>query len=675
MKHVIGIAMAGLAWAAAYGDWIQANGPTEYMPDKLAAAGDTLWMSTEGVVFRSTDHARSWQPAGEGLPAGRVYALAAGFGNVFAGTAKGLFRRRPSSGNWIAAGSGLPAGAMGKVAVGNALYASNGDSVFRSRDTGATWTALGGKFSRSLKRICATGDQVFALNDDSLYASDDQGDHWHSIVKPPDQPYRIDNLLAANGIVFATAFGWHSTIDSGKTWIELDMESFNSISSVAFMGKQLFLGTDIGIFVSDDSGKQIRSGSNTFNYPEITDMAAYPGGIAVASNLGLQWWDGKPDTYAHFGLQGLLARGVSVMQFFRGGLLAGGDRLAYAGDSGGYFWNAFRDRLAQDPPMRVGGIAVQGDSVFIGSAEGGIRCYANAGSDYPAKQFGNRPVYALASFRGRLFAGSDSGVFRSEDSGRKWILGAGFPAQAARLLAQAGSRLIAATESGGFYASEDSGANWKTFGSNWTGGRPDCLWVEGENLLAGGSMGLFRIPAQGGVWSAMTPPYPGAEVTALAYGFGYLIAGTPNGPYISGNDGAIWSNVTGGLGDKHILSVAVSRNFLLVGTADSGIWRLYSPELKTVAKLSSPSPHIRDFALLTATATRGGRVLLRARRGGEAAFHLRDGGGRRIQSWAPGRLASGITSLDLDPALAPGRYFLEIRSAGVSDAVMLPILP
>jgi len=183
-------------WAATFGDGVYAsddrggswraanNGLTNKFVNKLFLSGATLYVGTDGGVFRSTNGGNSWTPVG--LTNLRVVSFTLTNGTLYAGTdGGGVFRLNPESASWTQVNRGLTSqSATALGASGGALYAgTTGGGICISRDGGENWTAVNNALPADLNvfAFAVSGRKVYAGSIYGVFVTEDEGQSWKQI--------------------------------------------------------------------------------------------------------------------------------------------------------------------------------------------------------------------------------------------------------------------------------------------------------------------------------------------------------------------------------------------------------------------------------------------------------------------------------------------------------------
>jgi photosystem II stability/assembly factor-like uncharacterized protein len=161
--------------------------------------GPALVVGTDAGVEVSPDGGRSFSGSGVGLPAGRVEAIAlSSFFSIdpvmFAAVgAEGVFRSSDGASTWS------PAGLAGHRVrdlywLGPFLYAVDAAGVFRSEDLGEQWERIdeGLEGAQPIKVLFplapASGAVVFLATSQGFFLSNDGGMHWGRVGAPNGEP-------------------------------------------------------------------------------------------------------------------------------------------------------------------------------------------------------------------------------------------------------------------------------------------------------------------------------------------------------------------------------------------------------------------------------------------------------------------------------------------------------
>jgi hypothetical protein len=183
---------------------------------------------------------------------------------------------------------------------------------------------------------------------------------------------------------------------------------------------------------------------------------------------------------------------------------------------------------------------------------GGISYTTNYGSTWTSINGGlmNEDVTSLAVIGGHLFAGTDYGVHRLDDSGTSWKrIG----------LENTSVSTLAGDDSGLFAGAINKADDWSV----------DIRYGHG----------VWGTSNNGMSWYNSFDPYVTNldihDLVLVSDGSGgsNLFAGTSGGVFLSTDHGKSWTPVNTGLTDIYVWSLAVSGTYLFAGAECGGIWR------------------------------------------------------------------------------------------------------
>lgn len=227
----------------------------------LGAHNNTIFAADSRGLYSSTNNGEQWTLLKDNLSVNSIITLGK---NLFIGAwLKGVYKSTDNGINWIESGlSGIHVRYLtsnGKdIFAGAGTIAQAGPSadhgVYRSTDTGITWEHLNNGYPpNSPTCLAAHGNTVIAGSEVNwLISSTNNGDNWSytDIIRG------VPALLVNGNIFFAATWDGVYRSDDGIVWTQFTNElSKTFVHSLCSNGKQLFAGTDLGVYVSQNNGE------------------------------------------------------------------------------------------------------------------------------------------------------------------------------------------------------------------------------------------------------------------------------------------------------------------------------------------------------------------------------------------------------------------------------------
>ncbi len=351
------------------------------------------------------------------------------------------------------------------------------------------------------------------------------------------------NTLVANGtelIACGEYDGIYHSTDDGVTW------------SIADSG---LITTYVNTLLVDSNN--IYAGTYGYN-----------AGVFLSTNNLVSW---QPANI------GLPYASISTLYLNGNNLIAGGlsNELFITNDNGTN-WAVSNTGLPQN--ARVTSIAADSTKLYAGTKSEGVYYSSDNGQTWAiSNSSGPRPtsVDVVTTFGGALFAGTSPGKnYRSVDGGITWAsINNGIPSMYYEVhdYASIGSRLFAGTDFGVWYT-DDLGDNW-TFAGNG-GNEVWSLLSVGSRLIAGHLLfkGIYTSTDSGITWNHVSGIIGNANVYSLEQYGSITFAGTDNpAVYYSLDTGQTWNQIPGLLDCEDVYSVkAVGSN--LFAATDNGVY-------------------------------------------------------------------------------------------------------
>ncbi len=441
----------------------------------LAGSESDLWVGTRdrGILHLRAGNVEAFSEA-QGLPDPQVLSLAvaptAGDDAAYAGTPLGVaefrggrFHRKLASGFFA-----------------RALHARSGSLVIGTLEEGTLEVPLGERRPRSLpaqrqalsgevRRLLEVDGSLYALASDGLYALESRSPGWRRVLAP-------DAALLTDANIAALSFDpagklWVGYFDRGLDIVTLDAADPARSAATHVEDAHVFcvnrivfdaernlsaVATANGLVLFDASGRrqQVLGRAQGLIADHVTDVALYPGGMAVATPAGLTFLDdgGMRSLYAFHGLVNnhaytLAASGnkflvgtLGGLSMLEGGLVRASFTTANSGlrhnwitgllpvdsdwfvgtygagilrlDEAG-LWHAFPDATAAFE-VNPNAMLQSGGRVYAGTLGRGLYVYSRATGRWTTWQLGlpSFNVTALAARDGYLYVGTDNGLVR-----------------------------------------------------------------------------------------------------------------------------------------------------------------------------------------------------------------------------------------------------------------------
>jgi photosystem II stability/assembly factor-like uncharacterized protein len=297
----------------------------------------------------------------------------------------------------------------------NILHTSRGLLLLYVLTTAAypQWIQTNWPASSSFFNLYTSRNEVIARTWDSLnggrtFLTSDGGTHWTQIGSADSSIDILSIVLLNNTLLAGTWNGFYTSTSGGSSWkavTPVGITADTAIQSISFIAATLFAGTRGGLYKSSDSGA-------TWS--------------AINSGIPLN------------------ARITSIVSS-NNAIAAGSDSSGvFISTNNGTSWSAVNSGLTDKHIFQLAAI---GSKLFAVTLNG-VFIYGNntwaANSSIPM----NSNCFTVA--KSQLFVGTDSGAFRSSDSGVTWTsFSQGLPANTrVWSLAVTGDTVFAGTSSG-----------------------------------------------------------------------------------------------------------------------------------------------------------------------------------------------------------------------------------
>jgi photosystem II stability/assembly factor-like uncharacterized protein len=147
------------------------------------------------------------------------------------------------------------------------IFLGTADGLYRSKDAGAKWIRVGeAEIRGAVRDMSWPGPELFIATDGGLFRTRDMGEELERVGKRlPGSPLlalAVSRYFAIEPVVFVGTggAGLHKSADGGETFeaVGADVLGKEAVGSLVWWGGLLLVGTDSGLYLSDDGGKTFR---------------------------------------------------------------------------------------------------------------------------------------------------------------------------------------------------------------------------------------------------------------------------------------------------------------------------------------------------------------------------------------------------------------------------------
>jgi photosystem II stability/assembly factor-like uncharacterized protein len=229
---------------------------------------------------------------------------------------------------------------------------------------------------------------------------------------------------------------------------------------------------------------------------------------------------------------------------------------------------------------KVRAFATDGTILYAGTDQGVFRS-DDQGTTWKSENSGlyNTHINALTLIGSCVFAATDTGVFRSTDSGSMWQHASNGPRNRddSYALTSIGSQLFSSNGRDTVYRSSDSGKSWRKTGNQLQWRTINTLFAWNFMLFAGTDSGVYRSTDEGIAWVRIDSNGSPGWVLSFTTCEKYLLAGTygvvkPGSVFRSSDSGYSWQRCDVGLPAASNFNALASEGEIVVVGCDSGTY-------------------------------------------------------------------------------------------------------
>jgi photosystem II stability/assembly factor-like uncharacterized protein len=431
------------------------------------------------AMYRSDDLGDSWTEVTAGFPNfswgyHTIYCNEQDESNMYVGTSGGVYRALNWNGEcWQEYSNGIPRtsvvypdGVKTLFSYHGKLFAGTSDyrGIYVSADH-AVWWAYSGLDGKLIYDIGANDTRMFALcNSSGIYTSTDDGASWSFLGLEDEQPYKV-TTLGATTFVNTYFSDMLLSFDQGVSWKSPNTLRNGDVSAVFGYNGKILAGTvNREILISSDQGttwnkSTITNIGGTGNGNAIRQFYEFAGALYAATiNSAVLRSDDNGETWSNPGT-GLPIGPSGYKPVW---VLTSKPDTLYAGTQEGLYKKSMHSELWRETGFggTVFSVLVMDSTIYVGSVNG-VYLSTNYGKTWIRQGLPLDSVLSLAEAQGRIFAGTNHGLFVLDAGAGVWNpAGNGTISGYVRNLAPYNAYLFATMNEGAVMMSHDIGETW-----------------------------------------------------------------------------------------------------------------------------------------------------------------------------------------------------------------------
>ena len=284
--------------------------------------------------------------------------------------------------SWEIKNNGIEDAYVEQIATqGDTIFAATDKGVYSSFNNGDVWTLKNWKL-RDAQSLLISDNKILLIGPglDELYESSDFGETWVLLYKLQiyGEPRAI---ISYNNTLYIGSKKLGISTDNGTTWFfNENLKVDTTIYSIAVSGRNIYVGTQVGLFMSSDNGLSWEIKANDL----------------LKSKFSKQIFS-------------VVIYGDNIFASVADGILKSTDK--------GSNWE-FK-KIANN--HYVNPVCISEDGIlYVGSYGEGLFISTDLGITWVVEQFTNSQIKSLAILGDNVYVGSEVGFFISTDKGETW---------------------------------------------------------------------------------------------------------------------------------------------------------------------------------------------------------------------------------------------------------------
>lgn len=534
--------------------WVLAiNGlPSNASIQALGKDAENLYASIyQNGIFQSSDMGESWFPLNAGIENLTFYNFQAQDGNICAGEANGgIYFLSDTDTFWKNVSNGISGIQFQDFVFYDSKIYAAGDNLYESSNYGETWESIqiDGMTLKGIESIGIKNNTFYVANSEGVFLSKDELQTWEKTSL--NVGASITNIDTTENKVYLTSSVGRIfyTEDDGSNWSVINNPLTNKFAnSTLFLGDDIYMSADDGLFRSMDSGKAFFRVNNDNVWTDSNSGLTNHQIVSLATN-------------SDYLFAGTESQGIFVS--------------ANSGDS----WEVANVGLEALNSDNITNILPLGDRVIL-STKGPLYESVNNGRSW-VQVFDpgiNKGISASGFNQGLLaFGVNGDGIYTSSDSLKSWGLAStqGINTNTDyRYIEVEGDSIFVGTVEGEVFLSPDKGQSWQEITKEENFSTINSLNFQDGVLHVASWKGLFSLSKEN-IWSKDFGSPDDVPVHDIQFYNDSLFLATSDGFFYKLNGTNKWNKQNDGLGDEILTKVLVYNKFIFTGTFGASVWKM-----------------------------------------------------------------------------------------------------
>lgn len=577
--------------------WVQTSGLVGGYTDDIVEINSILFVSGgNGGVFKSSDNGESWSLVINGLPTKpSIQALRKDGETLYTSIYQnGIYVSENMGEDWTPINTGIDKLTFYNFeAKDDELYAGNANGgIYYSSNKGASWANRSTDISDIQFQDFVFFDSKIYAAGDSLYESSDNGNSWKSVEINNQTLSGIESVAVSKNVFYAANYkGVFTSKDSTKTWNQAPLTTNASVTSISVLENKVYLSTSEGrVFYTVDEGESWTLIQNSSIRGMVHSALFLGDQIFMSSNTGLYKSSDSGKSFYRINTGQIwtdINSGINNLQVVSlnansGYLFAGSESQGvFRSADSGETWESFNIGLEAINSDNTRDIISIGNKIILGSGGPLYTTTHNGGYWEEVYDPGVNRSISASGFDEGLFAFGVNGVgvYTSTDSLKSWNL-----ASTKNLnidtdymsLEVVGDSIFVGTGDGEVYLSPDKGQNWSDLAKSENLSWINSIEVYDEKLYVATWTGLFTY--QNSIWAdGFANQVPVHDILVHT---NILFLATSGGMVFKAPNSNSWHDQSLGFNGNILTTLAIDNGYLFAGTFASSVWKLPTSELE-----------------------------------------------------------------------------------------------